>query len=49
LIAGGVWFLRQAKELGTEIIQLQEREAKLKRGVGFGLTRAYPSLLRKTR
>ena len=49
LIAGGVWFLQQVKGLGTEIIQLQEREAKLKRGVGFGLTKAYPSLLRKSR
>jgi hypothetical protein len=49
LIAGGVWFLQQVKELGSEIIQLQEREAKLKRGVGFGLTKAYPSLLRKSR
>lgn len=49
LIAGGVWFLQQVKELGSEIIQLQEREAKLKRGVGFGLTKAYPSLLKKSR
>jgi hypothetical protein len=49
LIAGGVWFLQQVKELGSEIIQLQEREAKLRRGVGFGLTKAYPSLLKKSR
>ncbi|MFM6129201.1 MAG: hypothetical protein ACKPBV_10735 [Sphaerospermopsis kisseleviana] len=49
LIAGGVWFLQQVKELGSEIIQLQEREEKLKRGVGFGLTKAYPSLRRKSR
>lgn len=47
LVAGGVWFLQQAKEIGAQIIELQEREAKFRRGAGFGFTKSYPSLFRK--
>lgn len=47
LVAGGVWFLQQFKEIGAQIIELQEREAKFRRGAGFGFTKSYPSLFRK--
>lgn len=47
LVAGGVWFLQQVKEIGTRIIELQEREVKFRRGAGFGFTKSYPSLFRK--
>ncbi|WOD37681.1 hypothetical protein [Nodosilinea sp. E11] len=47
LVAGGVWFLQQVKEIGAQTIELQEREAKFRRGAGFGFTKSYPSLFRK--
>lgn len=47
LVAGSVWFLQQVKGIGAQIIELQEREAKFRRGAGFGFTKSYPSFFRK--
>lgn len=47
LVAGGVWFLQQVKGIGAQIIEIQERESKFRRGAGFGFTKSYPSLFRK--